>query len=73
MVRTICRAVALVAGLGMLGSASPAEAYWWRGRWVGPVVVVPGPAVPVFVGPPGRYWVRPHYDRFGYFVPGHWR
>ena len=37
-----------------------------------PVVVVPRYRAPVVVVEP-RVWVRPHYDRFGYFVPGHWR
>ncbi len=66
-------AVALVLVATAAGSRS-AEAYWVRGGWGwrAPVVVV-GP--PVAYGPPGYapYWVRPHYDRWGRWVPGHWR
>ncbi len=43
-----------------------------------PVVVAPPPIVavappPVVVAPaPYARWVRPHYDRWGRWVPGHW-
>ena len=60
--------VAWVAGAG------PAEAYWVRGGWGWrpPVVFVGPPAV--YAAPAyGPYWVRPHYDRWGRFIPGHWR
>ena len=65
-----------VAGASLLGLVSgavmvpsPAKAWWVRERYVAPLVVAP----PVVVVRPVRVWVRPHYTRFGYFVPGHWR
>jgi hypothetical protein len=64
--------VALVAA-GTVMLPKPAEAYWVRTpygwAWRRPVYVVPGP---VIVAAPYRHWVPPHYNRFGYFVPGHW-
>ncbi|HUZ65792.1 MAG TPA: hypothetical protein VMU82_18980 [Acetobacteraceae bacterium] len=41
----------------------------------GPPVYYGAPyyAPPYYARPyPGAYWVRPHYNQFGYFVPGHW-
>ncbi|MBL6456660.1 hypothetical protein JMJ55_15095 [Belnapia sp. T6] len=81
-------ATALAAGLGaMLLAPSPAQAWWARHGgwgWYGPpaVAVVPPPVVvappvayapppPVMVRPPS--WVPPHYDRWGTWIPGHWR
>jgi hypothetical protein len=59
---------------GTVALPKPAEAYWVRDgyRWVwrAPVVYVPGPVV--VAAPPVRHWVPPHYNRYGYFVPGHW-
>jgi len=48
--------------------------------YCGPYYYGPAPA-PVYYGPPGpppppahyRVWVRGHYDRYGAWVPGHWR
>ena len=73
-------AAAAACGLAALAPGS-AEAYW-----VAPVVVAPPPVVyvrpvqPVYVPPPRvayapyyrAHWVRPHYDRRGVFIPGHW-
>ena len=62
----------VVAG-GAILAPSPAKA-WWAPVYGRPVVVVPGYPPPVVVAvPPRRIWVPPHYNRFGYFVPGHWR
>lgn len=74
--------VAVVAA-GALLTPKAAEAYWVRGGygygpgwgWRAPLVVAAPPYAYV-VGPvyrPGPYFVRPHYNRFGYFVPGHWQ
>lgn len=73
-----------IAGAAFL-PASDAQAWWDRwGRWhpgyvgprvvVGPppVVVVPPPAYAPVVRRPYAVWIRPHYDRFGRFIPGHW-
>jgi hypothetical protein len=45
----------------------------------GPYYYPPAPA-PVYYGAPGppppyhaRVWVRGHYNRYGQWVPGHWR
>ena len=38
-----------------------------------PPVYAPPPVVVVRPRPYYyHHWVRPHYNRFGYFVPGHW-
>ena len=42
-----------------------------------PVVVVPRPRIVpaprvVYAPYPYAHWVRPHYNRFGRFIPGHW-
>ena len=37
-----------------------------------PVVYAPPPVVVVRPRPYFHHWVRAHYNRFGYFVPGHW-
>lgn len=68
-----------ILGIGTVMAASqPAHAYWTRWGWREPVVVAPRP-VPVY-GPPPVYrvphpgfWVRPYHDRWGHWVPGHWR
>ncbi|RAI58125.1 hypothetical protein [Roseicella frigidaeris] len=63
---------------------SPARAWWGPGGWhPGPVWVVPRPVrlpPPLLVVPAPVYrpiyrpiWVPPHFDRYGYWVPGHWR
>ena len=79
-------ALALGAAGAALLPGHEARAWWdhW-GRWhpgyygrpvvvAPPVVVVPPP--PVVYAPVARrpyaVWVRPHYDRFGRFIPGHW-
>jgi hypothetical protein len=43
--------------------------------YCGPHYYAPAPA-PVYYSPPPyahRVWVRGHYDRYGQWVPGHWR
>ena len=68
-----------VLGIGSaVAAAQPAHAYWTRWGWRAPAVVVPPPILAY--GPPPYYpaprpptWVRPHYDPWGRFVPGHWR
>lgn len=69
--------LAVVAGGTML-MPNPAEAYWVRTPygpvWRAPFVGVPGPVVvgAPYPGYPHRHWWPAHYNRFGYFVPGHW-
>ncbi len=78
------RALLIALVLGTAGAAllpvRDARAWWdhwgrWHPRYIGPpVVVVPPP--PVVYAPvvrrPYALWIRPHYDRFGRFIPGHW-
>ncbi|MDT7952846.1 MAG: hypothetical protein RQ966_15185 [Acetobacteraceae bacterium] len=77
--RKLLFAVAL-GGFGVALLPSHEARAWWDhwGRWhpgrPGPRVIV-GPPVYAPVPYPGpRYarWIPPHYNRFGYFVPGHW-
>jgi len=43
----------------------------------GPYYYPPPVPAPVYYAPPPAYrarvWVRGHYDRYGAWVPGHWR
>jgi hypothetical protein len=62
----------------IVAASQPAHAYWTRWGWREPVVVLPRPVPiygppPVYLGPRPAFWVRPHYDRWGHFIPGHWR
>ena len=72
------RFASCVVAASALGGAllvpSAAKAWVVAGPVYGaPVVVVPGYRPPPVVVVAPRVWIRPHYDRFGYFVPGHWR
>ncbi len=72
------RGVALAA-VCAAGTIAPhaAQAYWYHGRWIPPVVV--GPPVVVAAPPPPyypyyprhRFWVGPHWQG-PYWVPGRW-
>jgi hypothetical protein len=73
---------ALIAALafGIVGAvllpAQQARAWWdgyhrWHGGYWRPGFVVVAPPPPVYAVPYAR-WIPPHYNRFGYFVPGHW-
>lgn len=75
--------VAALATAAMAAVPAPAQAWWVRGGYWGPRVVVgpplfvPPPVVvaappPVVVGPPRPFWVAAHWDRFGRWHPGHW-
>ena len=76
MVRAMLSAV---LGIGaVLAAPQPAQAYWTRWGWRAPVVVVPPPVLaygppPYGLAPRPVVWVRPHYDPWGHFIPGHWR
>lgn len=76
----------VAALVGLVAAPAPAEAWWVRPGWGwrGPVYVVAPPPYfaprPYFVPPPypgygapAAYWARPHYNRYGYFVPGQWQ
>ena len=77
--------IAAVLGLAMVGvTAMPhdANAWWRRGYWIAPVVVVPPPvyyarppvvvvAPPVAYYAPRRVWVPAHWNG-PYWVHGHW-
>ncbi len=71
-------AVGLTCAAAVLPSAARAYYYVQPGVVVAgpPVVVVQPPVVvpaPVYVAPyPRAFWVPPHYNRFGRFIPGHW-
>ena len=73
----ICGAVAVPALL-----PAPAQAWWARAGWgwggvavavppvyAAPAVVVPPPVA--YVPPPVARWVPGHYNRRGWWVPGH--
>ena len=76
------RALVFTLALGAAGAAllpmHEAKAWWdhwgrWHPDYRRPVLVVPPP--PIYapnVRRPYALWVRPHYDRFGRFIPGHW-
>ncbi len=74
-------ALVLACGLGAMAVIPSARAYWVApGVFVAPapvlvapppVVVVPAPRV-VYAPYPGAIWIRPHYNRWGRFIPGHW-
>lgn len=77
------RAFLFTLALGAAGAAllpSHAARAWWDpyGRWhplyYAPRVVVapPPPIYAPVVRRPYAFWVRPHYDRFGRFIPGYW-
>ncbi len=70
-------AVAAVIGIVAAGTAQPAHAYWtrwgWRPGWRASVVFVPPPAPGYYAGPRPPLWVPAHYNRWGRFIPGHWR
>jgi hypothetical protein len=77
--------IAAVLGLAMAGvMAMPhdANAWWRRGVWIEPVIVVPPPvyyarppvvvvAPPAYYVAPRRIWVPPHREG-PYWVRGHW-
>lgn len=65
--------LAASVAVGALLAPSPAKA-WWAPVYGPRVVVVPGYGPPpVVVVPARRFWVPAHWNRFGYFVPAHWR
>ena len=83
----LARLAALAALLGAVAFPAPAQAWWVRPAWgwrapvvfVAPPPVFVAPPAPYYAGPPvrsagpGAYWVRPHYNRLGAFIPGHWQ
>ncbi len=78
------RALLAACVFGVLGAAllpsAPAKAWWdgygrWHPDYYRPPVVVAPPAA--YYPPAGYYprparWIRPHYDPWGRFIPGHW-
>jgi hypothetical protein len=68
------------AGLVLGTAAAIATAPFTYPAYYGPAphYYAPAPAYhgpgPAYYGPgPYRAWVRGHYDRDGYWMPGHWR
>jgi hypothetical protein len=77
MIRAAVGGVLIALGLV---AATPAEAYWRR--WGPRPYVYVHPRPPLFYAPPPvvyrpypyrGYWVPGHYDRWGRWVPPHWR